>query len=228
MQQPSEPHGYARFMSREIVVYLKELDITIAPSGNPHARVAYGRRGRKNPLWCKLVYKRELRIFASLKPLNPSAHHIATLLLRPYLLPTNQYLITMPDYGRDLGTVATERLCGSTIKRLAWQLCQAIEFLHSHDFCHLDIKPHNLAMNDESPEMKEALEEFETFLVPTILQRNPNFENGRSESSGRYLEEIHRGVLTICWCPLVLLLLHVSYFTTLIGSSWIFEHLGIN
>ncbi|KAL0068990.1 SH3 domain binding kinase, member 3 [Marasmius tenuissimus] len=42
---------------------------------------------------------------------------------------------------------ARERLCGKAIHTIALQLCEAIAFLHSHCFFHLDIKPDNLAFD---------------------------------------------------------------------------------
>ncbi|KAL0068985.1 hypothetical protein AAF712_003978 [Marasmius tenuissimus] len=145
--------GDARFRSREVVIFLNQHGIDLFTIGHA-APVCSGSMGEtSHQVWCKLVRKRELSIFEALEHLNPGAHHIATLLIEPYLFPTNQYLITMCDYGDNLffttaySSWARERLCGMAIHSIAIQLCEAIAFLHSHGFFHLDIKPHNLAFD---------------------------------------------------------------------------------
>ncbi|KAJ8507967.1 hypothetical protein ONZ45_g9716 [Pleurotus djamor] len=104
-------------------------------------------------VWCKLVHEPELNTFKALQSLNCDAHHIATLVIEPFLLSPDQYLITMLDYGADLFLTsvhpswARARLCGGAIHNIAVQLCEAIAFLHSHHFFHLDIKPENVAFD---------------------------------------------------------------------------------
>ncbi|KAG7087775.1 hypothetical protein E1B28_013717 [Marasmius oreades] len=141
--------GDERFGSREVVTYLNEHEIELEPCGYS-ARVAPGHMGQKiNRVWCKLIGKGELETFETLEKLDPSTHHIASLLLPPHHLPaTDQYLITMPDYGDDLNIIMKQRLSGTRIQTIARQLCEAIEFLHSHNLYHLDIKPQNLAIDD--------------------------------------------------------------------------------
>ncbi|KAK1229602.1 hypothetical protein PQX77_007333 [Marasmius sp. AFHP31] len=145
--------GDALFRSREVISFLNQHGIDLFPIGHP-APACSGRMGNPpRPVWCKLVHERELNNYKALEPLNPGTHHIATLLIEPHLLPTNQYLITMHDYGPSLflytaySSWARERLCGKAIQSIAVQLCEAIAFLHSHCFFHLDIKPDNLAFD---------------------------------------------------------------------------------
>ncbi|KAL0068986.1 hypothetical protein AAF712_003979 [Marasmius tenuissimus] len=138
--------GDARFRSREVVLFLNRHGIDVFPIGHETGETSEG-------VWCKLVHERELNNFKALQRLDCAAYHIATPLIEPYLLPTNQYLITMRDYGDDLflttaySSWARERLCGKAIHGIAVQLCEAIAFLHSHCFFHLDIKPENLAFD---------------------------------------------------------------------------------
>ncbi|KAL0068989.1 hypothetical protein AAF712_003982 [Marasmius tenuissimus] len=146
-------NGDARFRSREVVVFLNQYGVDLFTIGHATPSCS-GRMGEASQrVWCKLVREWELNNFKALEPFHPDKHHIATLLLEPHLLPTNQYLITMRDYGPSLflytaySSWARERLCGRAIYHIAIQLCEAITFLHSHGFFHLDIKPHNLAFD---------------------------------------------------------------------------------
>ncbi|KAK1233544.1 hypothetical protein PQX77_003301 [Marasmius sp. AFHP31] len=146
-------NGDARFHSREVIVFLNQHGVELFAIGHATPSCS-GRIGETSQgVWCKLVREWELNNFKALEPLNPDEHHIATLLLEPHLLPTNQYLITMRDYGPSLfyytvyPSWARERLCGRAIYDIAVQLCEAITFLHSHGFFHLDIKPDNLAFD---------------------------------------------------------------------------------
>ncbi|KAK1236114.1 Serine/threonine-protein kinase brsk1 [Marasmius sp. AFHP31] len=146
-------NGDARFRSREVIVFLNQHGVELFTIGYPTPSCS-GRIGETSQgIWCKLVHERELNNFKALEPLGPDKHHIATLLLEPHLLPTNQYLVTMRDYGPSLfyyvvySSWARERLCGRVIHDIAVQLCEAIDFLHSHCFFHLDIKPDNLAFD---------------------------------------------------------------------------------
>ncbi|KAK1236112.1 hypothetical protein PQX77_000639, partial [Marasmius sp. AFHP31] len=162
--------GDALFRSREAIIFLNQHGIDLFPVGHPvrlstvstfcsfltwtQAPACSGRMGKTpRPVWCKLVHERELNNYKALEALNPGTYHIATLLIEPHLLPTDQYLITMRDYGPSLflytaySSWARERLCGKAIQSIAVQLCEAIAFLHSHCFFHLDIKPDNLSFD---------------------------------------------------------------------------------
>ncbi|KAL0068987.1 hypothetical protein AAF712_003980 [Marasmius tenuissimus] len=147
--------GDAQFRSREVIIFLNQHGIDLFPIGHPtQAPACSGGMGETSrPVWCKLVHERELNNFKALEPLDPGTHCIATLLIEPHLLPTDQHLITMLDYGPSLflytayPSWARERLCGKAIHTIALQLCEAIAFLHSHCFFHLDIKPDNLAFD---------------------------------------------------------------------------------
>ncbi|KAG7093099.1 hypothetical protein E1B28_009385 [Marasmius oreades] len=143
--------GGVRFRSREIVIYSNEHNIELQPAGRS-ARAVSGYLGEEeNRVWCKLIREGELKTFRTLESLDPSTHHIAMLLLPPHHLPTDQYLITMPDYGFDLSIVTMvfkRRLAGTRIYIIARQLCEAIQFLHNNNLYHLDIKPQNLAIDD--------------------------------------------------------------------------------
>ncbi|KAG7093095.1 hypothetical protein E1B28_009382 [Marasmius oreades] len=138
----------SRFRSREAIVYLNQHNIELKFTG---LSAGIGYLGEEeNQVWCKLIGEGELETFRTLEPLNPSAHHIVALLLPPHHLPTGQYLITMPDYGHDLNWVSMvfkERLAGTRIRIIAHQLCEAIQFLHSNNLYHLDIKPQNLTID---------------------------------------------------------------------------------
>ncbi|KAK1236116.1 hypothetical protein PQX77_000643 [Marasmius sp. AFHP31] len=146
-------NGDARFRSREVIIFLNQHGVELFTIGHATPSCS-GRIGETSQrVWCKLVREWELNNFKALEPLDPDKHHIATLLLEPHLLPTNQYLVTMRDYGPSLfyytvyPSWARERLCGGVIYDIAVQLCEAITFLHSHGFFHLDIKPDNLAFD---------------------------------------------------------------------------------
>ncbi|KAF9265393.1 kinase-like protein [Marasmius fiardii PR-910] len=60
----------------------------------------------------------------------------------------------MPFYGDSLQKMITwyspDYLAGPFIRRLARQLCTAIDFLHDHNIYHLDIKPQNLVIHRET------------------------------------------------------------------------------
>ncbi|KAK7032368.1 hypothetical protein VNI00_013116 [Paramarasmius palmivorus] len=104
-------------------------------------------------VWCKLIDDDELETFKTLEPSDPSSHRIASLVLPPYLLPSGHHLIAMPDYGYDLNAVNGRSLSGTRLHVITRQLIEAIQFLHSHNLCHLDIKPHNLAMDHRTSDL---------------------------------------------------------------------------
>ncbi|KAL0567562.1 positive regulation of fibroblast apoptotic process [Marasmius crinis-equi] len=137
---------YERFRSREVVLFLNQHHAEIFPIYGMSA--AHGYMGHKtNAIWCKVVHKQELERFKSLEPYHPSSHHVAKLLLHSDRLPNDRYLIVMPHYGCTLSTAPASRFLGTAILELARQLCRAVRFLHSHGFYHLDIKPHNIAID---------------------------------------------------------------------------------
>ncbi|KAL0568420.1 hypothetical protein V5O48_013564 [Marasmius crinis-equi] len=137
---------YERFRSREVVLFLNQHHAEIFPIYGMSA--AHGYMGQKtNAIWCKVVHKHELERFKSLEPYQPSSHHVAKLLLHSDRLPNDRYLIMMPHYGCTLSTAPASRFLGTAILQLALQLCRAVKFLHSHGFYHLDIKPHNIAID---------------------------------------------------------------------------------
>ncbi|KAL0565480.1 hypothetical protein V5O48_016543, partial [Marasmius crinis-equi] len=137
-----------RFRSREVVLFLNQHKVELVPIG---LAAAPGRVNRKtSTVWCKLVYKHELERFKALEPHQPSSHHVAELLLHSDRLSNDQYLIMMPHYGYSLKSAPTSRFIGTAIRQLALQLCHAVKFLHSHGFYHLDIKPHNIAIDPHS------------------------------------------------------------------------------
>ncbi|KAG7089326.1 hypothetical protein E1B28_011023 [Marasmius oreades] len=85
-----------------------------------------------------------------LEPHDPGAHHVAALLLPPHRLGTDQYLITVPNYG--IAIEKNERnpsflLHGTAIYKIARRLCEAIGFLHSHNVYHLDVNPQNIVIH---------------------------------------------------------------------------------
>ncbi|KAG7089319.1 hypothetical protein E1B28_011016 [Marasmius oreades] len=146
-----------RLRSREVILFLNRFGVNIFCPLSTFAPGYKGNNPKANRVWCKLVHQRELDIFTSLEPHNPGAHHIVALLLPPYPLPaTDQYLITMPDYGIDLETVIRLNkddhfLAGpQVVCTIAHQLCEAIGFLHSHDTYHPDIKPQNVVIDPET------------------------------------------------------------------------------
>ncbi|KAF9264457.1 kinase-like protein [Marasmius fiardii PR-910] len=150
-----EKEGDARFVSREVVIYLNEHGIEVQSGGCP-ARIALGRENGNRRVVCKLIGQEELEPFQALEPFNPSIHRIVSLLFPPHPLPTGQYLITMPHCGLDLRMVYYDmvwRLEGTRIQTIARQLCEAIRFLHSHNFYHLDIKPQNLALGHPNSDL---------------------------------------------------------------------------
>ncbi|KAK1233542.1 hypothetical protein PQX77_003299 [Marasmius sp. AFHP31] len=148
--------GDARFRSREVVVFLNQHGIDLFPGGR-ETPICSGEISETSEIvWCKLVHEREVNNYKALQRLNCAAYHIATPLIEPYLLTTNQYLITLRDYGDDLFLTtayslwARERLFGKAIHTITVQLCEAITFLHSHCFFHLDIKPENVAFDHKT------------------------------------------------------------------------------
>ncbi|KAL0069653.1 hypothetical protein AAF712_003311 [Marasmius tenuissimus] len=140
-------HKNYRFRSREVVLFLKQHEVDVYPSGLHPPQVSFGKTQDGKELWCKLTNKREVEVFRKLKDHDPASHHIATLFLEPYLLPNGDWLITMPDLGEDLDKIvsnAPQYLAGPVMLRIARDLCSAISFLHSQNMYHLDIKPQNL------------------------------------------------------------------------------------
>ncbi|KAL0069652.1 hypothetical protein AAF712_003310 [Marasmius tenuissimus] len=137
-----------KFRSREIILFMKRYGVEVYPRRNP--RVGFGRTDDGTELWCKLTNKREVEVFRKLQDHDPASHHIVTLFLEPHLLPTGDWLITMPYSGEDLNEIvgnAPEYLAGPVMHRIAHQLCTAISFLHLQNMYHLDIKPQNLLVH---------------------------------------------------------------------------------
>ncbi|KAL0565917.1 hypothetical protein V5O48_016099 [Marasmius crinis-equi] len=141
-------HGAERFRSREVVLFLRKFEVEVYPRG---AKIGCGWMQETQPIWCKLVPEGEAAIFETLQSHDPASHRVAMLAIEPFLLPTGDYLITMPYYGQDLCELmrpsSRSVLAGPVILKLARQLCTAIAFLHSHNMYHLDIKPENIALN---------------------------------------------------------------------------------
>ncbi|KAK1223375.1 hypothetical protein PQX77_013774 [Marasmius sp. AFHP31] len=145
--------GGDRFRSREIILFLQEYDVEVYPRGGEDLNIGSGWMHDTEPIWCKVVPEREVQVFEKLKELDPDSHHVAKLIIPPYLLPTGDHLITMPFYGVDLTEILRRSqrssLAGPVILKLAYQLCTAISFLHSHNMYHLDIKPENIVVDEE-------------------------------------------------------------------------------
>ncbi|KAL0060033.1 Serine/threonine-protein kinase 17A [Marasmius tenuissimus] len=146
--------GTERFCSYEVILFLKKFGIEVTPRGGKDSNIGSGRMNETRVIWCKIVSKREFQVHEDLKEHDPDSHHVVPLIVDPLLLPTGDYLITMPHCGTNLYMLIkpSERsvLAGSVILRIAQQLCRAIAFLHSHNMYHLDIKPQNLALNTEN------------------------------------------------------------------------------
>ncbi|KAL0567371.1 Serine/threonine-protein kinase 17A [Marasmius crinis-equi] len=146
-----ELHGKGKFHSQEVVLFLQKYEVKVYPGGVQNTNVAPGWIKDTESIWCKLASEREAARFEELRSHDPASHHVATLAIPPFLLPTNECLIITPYYGQDLWELSTpsERsaLAGPVILKLARQLCTAIAFLHSHNMHHLDIKPENIALD---------------------------------------------------------------------------------
>ncbi|KAJ8080100.1 hypothetical protein PM082_016928 [Marasmius tenuissimus] len=149
-----ELEGTERFHSREVILFLKQFNVEVFPRGGKDSNIGSGWMNETQHIWCKIVSKREFQVYEDLKEHDPDSHHVVPLIVNPLLLPTGDYLITMPHCGTNLYmlTKPSERsvLAGPVILQIAQQLCRAIAFLHSHNMYHLDIKPQNLALNTEN------------------------------------------------------------------------------
>ncbi|KAL0069630.1 hypothetical protein AAF712_003288 [Marasmius tenuissimus] len=145
--------GGDRFRSREIILFLREYDVEVYPRGQEDSKIGSGWMHDTEPIWCKIVPEREVQVLEKLKEHDPDSHHVAKLIIPPYLLPTGDYLITMPFYGEDLTEILRRSrrssLAGPVILKLAHQLCTAISFLHSRNMYHLDIKPENIVVDED-------------------------------------------------------------------------------
>ncbi|KAL0568340.1 hypothetical protein V5O48_013651 [Marasmius crinis-equi] len=123
-----ELQGEERFRSREVVLYLRQFGVEIYP-------ISYDNRVNKR-----------------LKKYDPSSYNVAAQLISSHRLPTGDYLITMGMYGDHLVEVMQcepELLAGPVVLKIVQQLCTAVDFLHSHNRFHLDIKPENLVLDIE-------------------------------------------------------------------------------
>ncbi|KAL0570465.1 Serine/threonine-protein kinase 17A [Marasmius crinis-equi] len=139
--------------SREVILHLLQYDAEVFPFMGD-GRVAKGYIGDKSRLiCCKIVDKDEAETFETLQRLGSVSYRICNLLLPPFLLPTGQFLITMPHYGQDLSMVTGPRLHGTAIHTITRQLLEAVQFLHTHNLYHLDIKPQNLALAGNSTDL---------------------------------------------------------------------------
>ncbi|KAG7089128.1 hypothetical protein E1B28_010836 [Marasmius oreades] len=99
-----------RFRSREVVLYLNQHQAEVFPLLLEHRAAAQGYMGdESNVIWCKLVDEDERDTLEALQALSCKKHHIVTLLLPPCLLPTGQYLITIPPRNR-----------GDSVQLLIW------------------------------------------------------------------------------------------------------------
>ncbi|KAL0572592.1 Stk17bp [Marasmius crinis-equi] len=129
--------------SREVTLYLTQYDAQIFPMKEKGTDLV----GFGASLWTKAS-----STFKMLQKLGIGSHHIATLLFPPFLLPNGDYLITMPHYGFDLELAEGSRFSGNVIHRAIRQILAALQFLHSNYLFHLDIKPQNIALADDSPD----------------------------------------------------------------------------
>ncbi|KAL0566419.1 Immunoglobulin like [Marasmius crinis-equi] len=144
--------GEERFRSREVIAFLNKFQAEVKPRGGKDTNLGTGWMwNHTQPIWCKIVEDYEAQAYNILRGHDSAANHVACLAAEPHPLPTGDYLITMPYYGKDLHNLAVNpltrwALAGSVILDLARQLCTAVEFLHSRDMYHLDIKPENIAV----------------------------------------------------------------------------------
>lgn len=142
---PDNRHVYR---SLEVVDFLLSNQIVL--SSRPYFAVPGCMGKDKSPIRCKVVTQDELSVFNNLKALSPEDHHhIVSLALEPLKLPSGRFLIIMPDTGDDLEDIDGADIPRNTVPQIVLQLCDAIGFLHSHGFYHLDINPANITLSPD-------------------------------------------------------------------------------